>query len=317
LSRRRFYASLPPIMTFKIGVDGGGTKTEAILVDAAGSVVARQLAPGCNPNVVGSDQARLVLSDALCALLGQAAGRTGEVRIEETRLYMAGNPLFWRNLAGTLTEFGRVTTAPDSLPVLELATGGQPGLVLHSGTGSFIAARGLDGRIHYAGGLGWRFGDHGSAYDLGRRAVAQALLELQGWLPVSRLAATVRNHTELGDAAEAAAVTRYFYTHATPEPRIAALAPAVLRLAEEGDGAAQALVVESVGELLALAGRVFTKLFAGVPADTVPAGLSGRILTHPVVLSVIAPRSPLPLTPVTAAPIEGVRRLLLRAAAAG
>jgi N-acetylglucosamine kinase-like BadF-type ATPase len=304
-------------MTYKIGVDGGGTKTEAILVDAAGTVVARHLAPGCNPNLVGPDQARLVLSDALCALLAQAAGRAGEVRIEETRLYMAGNPLFWRNLAATLTDFGRVTTAPDSLPVLELATGGRPGLVLHSGTGSFIAARDLDGRIHYAGGLGSRFGDHGSAYDLGRRAVTQALLELQGWLPVSRLAATVRDHTELGGDADAAAVTRYFYTHATPDQRVAALAPAVLRLAEEGDGAAQALVVDSVGELVALAGRVVAKLFAGVPADSLPAGLSGRILTHPVVLSVIAPRSPLPLTPVTAAPIEGVRRLLRRAVPTG
>lgn len=306
-------------MTYKIGVDGGGTKTEAILIDETGHVVARQLAPGCNPNVVGPEQARLVLGDALCALLAQAPaqGKGPAVPIAETRLYMAGNPLFWRQLAETLTDFGRVTTGPDSLPVLELATDGRPGLVLHSGTGSFIAARDLNGKVHYAGGLGWRFGDQGSAYDLGRRAIAQALLELQGWVPASRLSATVRDHTDLGDQADAAAVTRYFYTQATPDQRIAALAPAVLRLASEGDAAAYALIVDSVGELVALAGRVVAKLFAGVPADSLPAGLSGRILTHPVVLAIVAPRSPLPLTPVTAAPIEGVRRLLVRRAAAG
>ena len=36
-------------MNFKIGVDGGGTKTELILVDPAGAGVATHIAPGCNP----------------------------------------------------------------------------------------------------------------------------------------------------------------------------------------------------------------------------------------------------------------------------
>ena len=40
-------------MSYKIGVDGGGTKTECILVDPQGEIVARRLAPGSNPNVVG------------------------------------------------------------------------------------------------------------------------------------------------------------------------------------------------------------------------------------------------------------------------
>ena len=55
-------------MTYKIGVDGGGTKTECVLVDAAGVIVARHLAPGCNPNIVGPEQARLILTAALGAL---------------------------------------------------------------------------------------------------------------------------------------------------------------------------------------------------------------------------------------------------------
>src|SRR5476651_1288178 len=175
-------------MTFKIGVDGGVTKTECILVDAHGAIVARHLAPGCNPSVAGPEQARLIVTDALCALRDRAA-------IASTHLFMAGAPAFWHEFAGTLTDFGRVTTADDSLPVLELATDGGPGLVLHAGTGSFVAARAPDGSVHYAGGLGWRFGDPGSAYDLGRRAISRALLELQGWSPPSRLGTLVRDHT--------------------------------------------------------------------------------------------------------------------------
>lgn len=299
-------------MTYKIGVDGGGTKTECILVDARGEVVARHLAPGSNPSVVGPEQARLIVTDALCGLLNSAFGGAARAKIATTHLYMAGSRAFWRETAATLEDFGEVIVADDSLPVLELATRGEPGLVLHSGTGSFVAARAPDGSVHYAGGLGWRFGDAGSGYDLGRRAISRALLELQGWAPRSRLAVLLRDHTQLGDAADAGACTRFFYQHAEPNRQIAALAPAVLHLASEGDQTAQQLVTDSVAELLALASRVAGTLFSGIALDRVPAGLSGPILTHPLVTSVLVARSPLPLVPVEGVPIDGIRRLLMR-----
>ena len=300
-------------ISYRIGVDGGGTKTECILIDAHGEIVARHLAPGCNPSVVGPEQARLIVTDALCALRDQPAVRRVPGAITHTHIYAAGNRAFWRETAATLAEFGQIFTADDSYPVLELATHGKPGLVLHGGTGSFVAARAPDGSVHYAGGIGWRFGDGGSGYDLGRRAIARGLLELQGWAPASRIGPTVRDHTQLGESADAAAVTRFFYYHADPNRQIAALAPAVLRLATEGDATAQQLVVESTAELLALAARVAAKLFPDTPLDSLPAGLSGPILTHPVVTAALTPRSPLALAPVEGTPIEGVRRLLMRA----
>ena len=298
-------------MLYKIGVDGGGTKTECILVDESGTIVARQVAPGCNPSVVGPPQAKAIVTDALRALVQSVPGARPP-HVVTTHIYSAGSRAFWRETAATLTEFGEVFTADDSYPVLELATNGRPGLVLHGGTGSFVAARGTDDRVHYAGGVGWRFGDPGSGYDLGRRTVSRALLELQGWAPASHIGAAVREHTALGETADAGVVTRHFYTHADPNRHIAALAPALLRLAAEGELAANQIIAESIGALLALATRVAAKLFPDTPPETLPAGLSGPILTHPVVVATMTARSPLALKPVEGSPIEGVRRLLLR-----
>ena len=296
--------------TYRIGVDGGGTKTECILIDASGAVVARHVAPGCNPNVAGPEAARAVVEEALRALV---ASVPGPVTVTHTHVYAAGNRAWWRETGGQLTGLGRVFTADDSHPVVELATSGRPGLALHGGTGSFVAARGPEGQFHYAGGIGWRFGDPGSGYDLGRRAVARALLELQGWEPASRLGPTVRDTTPAGAAGDAASVTRHFYQHAEPNQQIAGLAPRVLALASEGEPAARELVTQSVGELVALAHRVAERLFPGVPLGSLPAGLSGPILNHPAVLAVLPSLSLLPFQPVTAAPIEGVRRLVQRA----
>jgi glucosamine kinase len=290
----------------KIGVDGGGTKTELILIDDRGDVIARRITNGCNPSIAGPEDARIILEEALGTL-------AAHFPVSHTLLCMAGAPAYWRDTAEALTSgglFGEVTALDDSRPVLELATGGSPGLVLHAGTGSFVAAQAPDGSLHYAGGTGWRFGDPGSGYDIGRRAISKALLELQGWQLPTSLSTVIRDHTGL---IHAAAITRHFYQHAEPNKQIAALAPALLRLAAEGDHAAHQIVAESVTALLQLSEDVITKLFPGWHRDNLRTGASGPILTHTAVRPLLATRSSLTLRPIEENPVEGVRRLLLRA----
>lgn len=305
--------------SFKIGVDGGGTKTELILVDSAGVVIATHTTPGCNPSQGGPENAREILLAGLDALLGEPKIEFRAERhphpkskISATHLYMAGSPQFWREVAAALTGYGRVLTAPDSLPVLELATAGAPGLVLHAGTGSFVAARGLDESIHYAGGLGWKVGDAGSGFDLGRRGIALALLELQGWAKPSPLGEALQAHTGLADYT---ANSRYFYSDPAANAAMANFAPRVLDLAGRGCAPAQLALTESLTELVGLARLVSAKLFG---ANVVPCGVSGAILnSEPAVFALKAlaatHRWPVNLNFFTTPPIEGVRRLLAKA----
>jgi glucosamine kinase len=302
--------------TFKIGVDGGGTKTELVLLDGTGAEVAHHLAPGCNPSQVGPDEARAILNAALDELLAQSKIEDPKSKIAATLLFMAGNRTFWRETADNLQGFGRITTADDSVPVLELATAGAPGLVLHAGTGSFVAARSPDGAVHYAGGLGWKFGDPGSSFDIGRRALGLALLELQaspGNTALSPLAEALRSHTGLTDYT---ANSRFFYNDAGANAKIAAFAPLVIQLAEQDCGPAQQVVADSITDLARLADSVIHRHFPS-PGAKLPCGVSGRILNS--VPAAFALRSlasklnwPVELCFMATPPIEGVKRLLLK-----
>ena len=40
-------------MDYYIGIDAGGTKTEAVLTDETGRVLRRRRQPGCNPMDIG------------------------------------------------------------------------------------------------------------------------------------------------------------------------------------------------------------------------------------------------------------------------
>ena len=296
---------------FQIGVDGGGTKTECILIDATGRVIARHSAPGCSPSLAGPDRAAAVLREALHDLLAGQPSRP----IERTLLCLAGSRTFWQEQTPTLTGCGRVDAVADSAPVLELATHGGPGLVLHAGTGSFVAARAPDASLHYAGGLGWRFDDPGSGHDLGRRGIARVLLELQGWAERSALTAALQQHTGRAGYAE---LSRQFYLGGDADAAIAAFAPAVVDLAGRGCAPAKQIVAESLAGLGALVDAVLQRHFPSATIEApVAGGISGLLLNRPPCLETLralaATRAwPLRLEPVDQPPIEGVRRLLLR-----
>ena len=296
-------------MSLRIGIDGGGSKTELILVDESGAIIARHIGPGCNPSHLGPDKARATLVDALQHLLAQSPRANAPV--DATLLCMAGAPAFWQETSANLTGYGRIVTSLDSLPVLELATGGGPGLVMHAGTGSFISARAPDGTIHYAGGLGWLFGDPGSGHDLGRRALARGLREIQGWAPRTALGDRICTYAGLSAYG---AISRSFYTATDANARIAGFTPQLLELAQTGNEPAQQVLIESLTGLVEQ-GEVVTARLFGTQAAT--CGVSGAILNHPAAASTLrnlvgARNWAVSLQFITATPIEGVRRLLVK-----
>lgn len=297
-----------PSVPMKIGVDGGGTKTELILIDNAGAVVSRHLADGCNPSVVGPERARQILLDALADLLGNR-DTAEDIAVTRTLLCMAGSGDFWAGVASSLSGYGKVETVSDAAPALELATQGAPGLVLHAGTGSFVCVRGPDQSVHFCAGFGWRIGDPGSAQDIGRRALARAVAELQGWELPSRLSSLAREEFNTSDPG---ILTGLLHRDEEPNRLIGLFASRVSAVAAD-DPVARDLVLESATDLLRCAESAARAFLSHQSLDTLPAGLSGPILTQGFVAAALQARTSLPLRTVTEPPIEGVRRLLARA----
>jgi len=303
----------------RLGIDGGGTKTDFILVDEAGQLLGQRRALGSSPSLSDADTIAQLIEENIHDLV-QSVG--GAPAISHCCLCMAGSRIFWQDFAKTLAQrlpqLGQVHAFDDSIPILELATDGSPGLALHSGTGSFIAARSLDGATHYAGGLGWRIGDPGSAQDLGRRAVERALLEAQGWATPSPLGHAVCTAIRANDID---ALLREIYAEDGSHNSAAALAqlsPLVTTHATQGDAAAVAIFRDSVSALAQVAKAVSTRLFGDQrndsATDSIPVGLSGPILRDSLAEQTIAKTlgSGHRLHSITDAPLEGLRRLLTR-----
>jgi N-acetylglucosamine kinase-like BadF-type ATPase len=167
-------------MRFVLGFDGGGTKTDCVVMDESGVILARSQTGPSNPLRVGFGAAISSIRDAarqgiaharlpansaataVCAGLAGAGPRESREKIHEL-------------LAAEFPE-SKVQVCTD-LDLALAATGDGPAVVLLAGTGSFAAGRNSAGETSRAGGYGSQIGDEGSAYDIGRRAVLTAMHE--------------------------------------------------------------------------------------------------------------------------------------------
>ena len=166
-----------PAMTCTLGFDGGGTKTECVALDENGLVLSRAAAGPSNPLRAGFEQAAGALGEAGAEALALASLTPADVTAVCAGLAGAGRPLVVKKMLPHLQRaFPRalVHVTTDFEIALEAEAGAGPGVVLVAGTGSSAFGRNATGQTARAGGQGPWVGDEGSAYDIGRRAIAAA-----------------------------------------------------------------------------------------------------------------------------------------------
>jgi len=262
-----------------LAVDGGGSKTDVALLRGDGRVLSAVRGPGSSPHHLGLEPA-LDVVEALVSAAGTEAGLDvldGQ-RAAVAAVFMAGAdlPEEERRLGAAIDARGwaaRSEVANDGFALLWAATGDGVGIAVTVGSGMNCVGRLADGRRAWFPALGSITGDWGGGADIGLAALGAAVRsdDLRG--PATALSRAVSEHFGGASALEVAVA---IHQGRLAQDRLRELAPAVLSLAEQGDGEALAIVrrqAEAVATFIR--GAVQQLQVAGEEVDIV---LGGGIL---------------------------------------
>ena len=230
-------------MSAVLGIDGGGTRTRASIVDGE-----KVLAFGENGSIKRLRVGAEIAEENLRALLKDVFAQAGlhGVKAASAGVASASMPGVKEWITAVFDDFGvqHSEIVGDEVIALDGAFKGGPGILQIAGTGSNCIGRAPDGGRESAGGWSSRLGDEGSGYWIGLHAVRRALNALDREAPTRILevvgglwgTSTIEELVNLGDS--------------TPGPDFAALAPAVSELAEDGDVVALAVLRQAASDLV-------------------------------------------------------------------
>ncbi|MCB0115529.1 MAG: hypothetical protein KDD84_15630 [Caldilineaceae bacterium] len=261
---------------FFLGIDGGGTKTEAVVMSADGAELSRSQAGSANWNSVGAETAHTHLGEAVDRALASA----GITRTEITSVCIGASgvdrPPDRARMTAWLTEMfpaARLAIHNDAVIALAAGTGGDVyGVVLISGTGMIVYGFDRAGNRRRAGGWGALMGDPGSGYALGAAVLRAVTWAVDGRAPTTMLIDCVLSHLKLTEAQQLVA---WAYTDFAWE-RFAALAPLAIECAAAGDAVAQTILDEGAEGLAVAVKAVVVGL--NLQAQPIPLILAGGML---------------------------------------
>jgi N-acetylglucosamine kinase-like BadF-type ATPase len=242
-------------MRYVLGFDGGGTKTECVLMNDSGAILARSRSGASNPVNLGVNASLAALLEAAASALTLTGVSANDVGYVYAGIAGAGDTSLRDSL-----QFGLHEKFPNALVhitsdlVLSLeATLESPSVVVIAGTGSAALGRTPAGKIARAGGFGAVVGDPGSAYDIGRTAVKLGLEHhfrgTEFSLKQEILNSFERDWADLLERARKEALTIL--------PKIF---PLIAQAAERGDTSARALIESAAQSLASLAYEVIEQL---------------------------------------------------------
>jgi glucosamine kinase len=257
-------------MPLYLGIDAGGTKTDCAVSNGA-ELLSQATGASCKLARVGKERGR----ENLQAVIRQACETAGVLMpsVQHVCIGMAGASLAeavqWaQQTVRELMPEATIYVAGDHIIAHRAAFGTSPGVLVVSGTGSIAFGRNQGGETARAGGWGPNVSDEGSAFWVGREAVAAALHafdfgESNGLL------------TTIAECWKVVPEEVVRLANAS-EPRFPELAEPVVKAAEQGDASARTITDRAGKALAGLANAVITRLWPG--GGTVPVALAGGVL---------------------------------------
>jgi len=238
-------------MTLYLAVDGGNSKTDALIGDTSGAILGLARGPGtCYQNIgLPETMARL---RSLVAQVGLARGVT---RVDRAEFFLAGADLPAE--VDLLTEAiaaegwaSDLLVSNDTFALLRAGTDSADAVAVVCGAGINCVGRTGDGRVARFPSLGALSGDWGGGGHLSWLALRHAIRGEDGRGQPTALSAAVADHFGL-PTAEAAGLSVHFGE--MEASRLHELTPVMFAVAESGDPVAGRLVARLAEEVVTLA----------------------------------------------------------------
>lgn len=252
------------------GVDGGGSKTLAIVVDEAGNECGRALAGSSNYAAVGLDYALHSIRTAIDHAARQAGvnlpiaaawiGLAGVDRPADHTALLPHLQMLARRVRLTNDADLALAALPDALGVAAIA-----------GTGTIVLGRDASGADTRASGWGHILGDEGSGYDIARLALQTVCRAADGRGPSTLLTDAILDVWHLNNPSD---LIQQVY-HEIDKAGTAKLASTVFSVARSGDPEARRLVAYGAKELALAIVTVANRLT--FPNGITPLALAGGL----------------------------------------
>jgi N-acetylglucosamine kinase-like BadF-type ATPase len=231
-----------------VGVDGGGTKTEAVILDAQQRVLGSGLSGPSNPLRVGIAGAAANIREAIDNACANAKLRRGDLVAAEIGLAGARRAELRERMRETISALGvgEIEVVTDADIALYGATDGAPGVVVIAGTGSICC--GINSRLKRfcAGGWGPIAGDEGGGAWLARRALRAIAYASDGRGPQTLLTELACAYFHVTTADD---LTTAIYAPTITNERLAGFGRDVVEAAKQKDAIAHQIVMDGGTEL--------------------------------------------------------------------
>lgn len=243
-----------------LGIDGGGTKTHAVITDSECRIVGEGFSGAANPLRVGLEEAVSHIDQAVADACAQAGIELNNIDSACAAIAGINHPIHYHTMKDALDDALHVAgleLVTDARAALEGALDGKAGVVVIAGTGSIAIGVNADGETARSGGFGPTLSDEGSGYYIAQRALKAVVSSFDGRSPKTTLAGRICNRLGVAGPSDLPGV---IYNSDSEPVDIAPLAELVDEAAREGDEVARQILTAAGRELGRLAASVIDKL---------------------------------------------------------
>lgn len=242
-----------------VGVDGGGTKTLAVITDVNHRVLGEGTSGPSNPLRVGIANAAAAVREAIDRACEAAQVRRSDLVAAEIGLAGARRPELRARMHEALSNLGiaDMEVVGDADIALYGATDGQPGVVVIAGTGSICC--GINGarKEVCAGGWGPMVGDEGGGSWIARRALRAIAKASDGRGPKTSLTTNACDYFHVSTPED---LSTAIYAPTINNERLAGFGRYVIEAAKAKDQIAREIMADAGRELALAAAAVIRNL---------------------------------------------------------